>query len=126
MLISRPQLCAAYLAALFTVSACQHRPERIAALQVQPSEASHQELLGFIKEGLGARHSLGSVSKPLFTKYSLFALEHKDLTGRQLEMPRRFQLFKVGDQCELEYLDTGQRWLLKHVNCAVESGIQGP
>lgn len=94
-------------------------PDLKPALLEQQSAQSYQEISQIIATALG--QDSVKLSGTLFVDSSILALEKPDLTGRNLDLPPRFQLLQQGSKCLLTEVGTDNRWELEHAKCSLEN-----
>lgn len=105
-----------FVVVMASLAACTHKNLEGGqpALLVSQDKASFAEISSRINSVVGHEVRL---AKSIFTQNSLLALEKPDMTGRVLDMPKRFQLLLKNDRCFLHYLDENKGWLLKKAEC---------
>lgn len=93
------------------------------ALIVEASEQSYADLVRAVSDALNAESI--TIAKDALTKDSTLFIERvpardvsgQRLSGRDLDRPEQFRLFKRGAQCVLVHARTGERAVLEHTSC---------
>jgi hypothetical protein len=91
-----------------------------AALIATPTSASHAEVSAVLAVALGPREIL--LADDVLTRSSILTLEQGSglnpaASGRNLEMPERFELVLNGNRCFLVRTSTGDRFALVDTDC---------
>lgn len=102
--------------------ACNNLPTQTdrAALIATPTPESFAEVSAVLQQALGPREIL--LAPDALTQSSVLALEqggglNPAASGRNVELPERFELVRNGNRCILIHARTGDRWPLRQTDC---------
>lgn len=117
LLIRSSSICTVLLSGCVALlSACHGmKSTPVPALIVEADVEAHRELSALMATVMEQKKIRLSAS--LFHTSSFVTLARRDLSGRVLGMPARFQLMLRSDKCELHKLDTEKFWVLEKVQC---------
>lgn len=112
--------------AALLLTACGSQPAQgnpVPALLAEATPEARAELQRVVSE---AMHGVPvTLADDALTRESVLVIErnppqdaqHRNLTGRNLESPQKFQLLISGDRCWLERAADGERWELLEAKC---------
>jgi hypothetical protein len=113
------------LTACRTAATAGRAADDVAAIVVQPSDASRAEIAAAVSAALGARVTLSDYA---LTGSSVLLVEHLQAASepRPPLPPEEFQLFRGRTGCVLVYWGTGRRAPLSATDCAPETVGETP